>query len=319
MKIIFGILCFMLIISCNQSDNGSIAYRITEQDLIPEGITFSEATNSFYVSSILKTKIIQIEAESGEVRDFITPDILRMRFLGMIVDESRKQLWACGNLAKDGEYYSAVARFDINSGELLKSYINTDSTENIYNDLVQDKAGNVYFTNTSKQTVCKIDKITESLTVFFDSEEVLHPNGITISPDNKYLYIASTEMGIRVLDIESQEIMNVPDSTINSTGLDGLKYYENSIIGLQNEVRDRSERKIARYYLDESGSKITEMKIIDQNNPFFDIPTTFVIVGNELFCLANSQMGNVNWATYEIRSFEALDDNLILKYDVRCR
>jgi len=42
------------------------------------------------------------------------------------------------------------------------------------------------------------------------------------------------------------------------------------------------------------------MKIIDKNNPYFDIPTTIVIVKINYYYLANNQMGNINWAKYEI-------------------
>ena len=124
-------------------------------------------------------------------------------------------------------------------------------------------------------------------------------------------------MEIRVLDIENCQIVNEPAGLINSTGLDGIKYNKNSIIGIQNEVKDKSEWKIARYFLDETGTKISKMEIIDQNNPHFNIPTTLVIHKNNLYCLANSQMGNVNWNDLGIRHYEALEDIIILKYSLK--
>ena len=143
------ILFILLSTSYCQVNNGTIAYRITEKDLIPEGITYSSSTNSFYIISIYKTKIVQIDAESGVFKDFIPSDLLDMRFLGMITDDTRNLLWACGNIKKNGEAYSTVTRFDLTSGELLKSYTYPDSVANTYNDLVQDEAGNIYFTDTN--------------------------------------------------------------------------------------------------------------------------------------------------------------------------
>ena len=67
----------------------------------------------------------------------------------------------------------------------------------------------------------------------------------------------------------------------------------------------------------ESGTKITKMEIIDQNNPFFDIPTTFVIVSDHLYCMASSQLDNMNFTEYEIINTEALKDILILKYELK--
>lgn len=44
------------------SQKVEIAFRISEKDLIPEGIAYDPATASFFVSSIFKNKIIRIES-----------------------------------------------------------------------------------------------------------------------------------------------------------------------------------------------------------------------------------------------------------------
>jgi hypothetical protein len=310
------IIC-LLLTSCGQDNNNKIAYRISEKDLIPEGITYSSTTNSFYLSSIYKTKIIQINAETGEFKDFIPSGLLDISFLGLFVDETRNHLWACGNMTQNGKSLSMVSKFNLISGELLKSYSYFDTVANTYNDLTEDSEGNIYFTNSDGQHIFKIDKLTDSVSIFYDGIEIAHPNGITISPDNKYLYVASNDKGIRVLDIEKQEIIGEPDSSMNSKGIDGLKYYEKSLIGIQNEVKTRSEVKIAQYFLDNTGTKITGMKIIDQNNPNFDIPTTSVIVKNRLYCLANSQLGNISSSELKIINPTELNDVLILKYKLK--
>ena len=306
----------LLIASCGQENNNYIAYSISEKDLIPEGITYSSTTGSFYIGSIYKTKIVQINAETGEYKDFIPSDLLDMSFLGLIVDENRNHLWACGNMLKNGKTLSMVTKFNLATGELLKSYSYADTVANTYNDLALDNDGNIYFTDSDGQHVYKIDKLADSVNIFYDGIEITHPNGITISPNNKYLYIASNNKGIRVLDIEKQKIIGEPDASINSKGIDGLKYYGNSLIGIQNEVKTRSEVKIAQYFLDNTGTKITGMKIIDQNNPGFDIPTTFIIVNNYLYCLANSQLWNIS-SENKIINPESLNDVLILKYELK--
>jgi len=291
-----------------------IAYRVTEKDIIPEGITYSRATNSFYISSLHKNKIIQIDAETGKFRDFISSSLLPMQFLGMIVDGDGKHLWACGNISKDGKHHSTVAKFDLETGKLVNQFLHIDAMENTYNDLVQDKDGNVYFTNTASQTVYVIGRDAEKAEVFFDGPGILHPNGITISPDGRYLYVASNDNGIMILDMKKKRLASKPDDRFDSKGLDGLKYYKNSLIGLQNEVKSRRDVKLARYFLNETGTEIVSMKIMDQNNPNFDIPTTFVMDGGNLYLLANSQMANIDFSTNKIRSYDALDDVLILKY-----
>ena len=101
MKKIIGLfLIIFSLTSCYQNNNENIAYRITEQDLIPEGITYASTTNSFYISSIHKTKIVQIDAKTGKFKDFISSDILGLGVLGMMVDEKNQQLWRVEPLFK---------------------------------------------------------------------------------------------------------------------------------------------------------------------------------------------------------------------------
>lgn len=307
----------VMFVSCDKVKDDPVAYRVSEQDLIPEGITYSSSTNSFYISSIYKTKIVRIDAETGVFEDFISSDLLDIRFLGMITDETRNHLWACGNMTRNDKKYSTVAKFNLQSGELLKSYQHVDTVGSTYNDLVLDKEGNVYFTNYPQNRIMLIDQQTDSVKTFFEGMEIEHPNGITISPDNKYLYIASGTKGIRVLDISTNQSVDEPDTSISSTVIDGLKYYQNNLIAIQNGYDDQSNTKICKYFLDQTKTKITKMEIIDQNNPLFDVPTTFVIVANDLYCLATSQLGNLGFPEYNIKYPEKLKDILILKYTLK--
>jgi len=316
MSFIRLIIIGLVVVSCNQINNSKIAYRITEKDLIPEGITYSSTTNSFYVSSIYKTKIVKIDAKTGDFKDFIPSCLIDLRFLGLITDETHNLLWACGINSKN-EKTSKVVKFNLTSGELIKAYSYPDSSANTYNDIVLDRDGNVYFTNYKGNSVYKIDKQSDSISIFFVGMEIEKPNGISISLDNKFLYIASSTKGVRVLDIENHRIIGEPNNVYDSKGIDGLKYYKNSLIGIQNGVEEKSQIKICRYFLDESGTIITGMEIIDQNNPLFDIPTTFVIVKKHLYCIANSQLGKINGPDCEIIDSKQLQDILILKYELR--
>ncbi|MCP4181485.1 MAG: hypothetical protein GY756_27290 [bacterium] len=315
----FKLLCTVLVVglllnSCNQDNNDIVAYRITEQDLIPEGISYSTLTNSFYVSSILKTKIVQVSKKNGDVKDFIPSDLVDMRFVGMFADDSNGYLWALGNMKKPDGRQSSVSRFDLKTGKLLKIYYQPDTVNHMYNDIIVDKKGDVYFTDSDGQSIYKIDKQTDSITLFYECEEIFHPNGITISPDNKYLYIASGTNGIRTLNIEKRKVVGEVNPSVDSKGLDGIEYYKNSIIGIQNYIKDIHKTKISRYYLDQDGKNLMHEEIIDQNNLYFDIPTTLDIVDDYIYCLASSQLDNVDWTEYKIKDSSELKDVLILKY-----
>lgn len=316
---LFWTLVMLLVLtlhSCAQVKKSCIAYTIPEKNLIPEGITFSSSTNCFYISSIYKGKIVSVDAETGLVKDFMHSDSLNMSFLGMITDERERTLWACGNMKKDGRSVSCIAKFSLKTGDLLRVYSLNSPLTSLYNDLVQDDNKNIFFTDSRNHAVYVIEAKSDTIALFYNGEEITHPNGITISPDNKYLYIASTDKGVRTLDIQNRKIVDSLCTSINSTGIDGLKFFNKNLIGIQNAVKNHEEINISVYYLDESGTSIVRKSPIDLNNPLFDIPTTFVFVGKSLYCIANSQLKNFNASSFKIINEDILQDITILKYEL---
>ena len=87
--------CFLFFATCSSKEESNVKdYILTEKDIIPEGVAFDENTQTIYVSSTYKRKIVAIDKD-GNVRDFITEaqdDIKSV--IGMEVDEKRNCLWA---------------------------------------------------------------------------------------------------------------------------------------------------------------------------------------------------------------------------------
>ena len=77
-------------------------------------------------------------------------------------------------------------------------------------------------------------------------------------------------------------------------GLDGLGYYNNTIIGVYNNAPDRSAHAVVQYTLDNSGTKILSEKILDKGHQLFYEPTTLSIAGNHMYVLANSHLAVYN-------------------------
>ena len=59
------ILAFLL----QTSAPGTVAFRIADPELIPEGIAYDPATKTFFVGSTYKRKIVAVDA-AGKTRDF---------------------------------------------------------------------------------------------------------------------------------------------------------------------------------------------------------------------------------------------------------
>lgn len=74
----------------------------------------------------------------------------------------------------------------------------------------------------------------------------------------------------------------------------GLVFWNNHIIGVYNGAQTNKENAVVQYALNSNGDKITSEKIIDKGNELFHDPTTAAILGNKLYVLANSYLGEYN-------------------------
>ncbi len=309
MKTVSTLLLILLsVFSFAQSE---LAFEIPRKDLITEGIAYSKTTDHFYVGDLFQTKIVQINAKTGESSDFIDSDIYKARYIGIMVDDKRDHLWAVGNHIQDGVRTSSVVKFNVLTGELINYYTTKDTLIRTLNDIVIDKYGNAYISDSSNEHIFRIDNKTNKLTLFFESNEDLYrPNGMAVSEDLKYLYVNSTK-GLRIIDIASRKIINT-ENELNSASMDGLKRYKNSLIGLKGDWTN-FDNKVIRYYLSADGSKLESKEVIIKNSEYFGAATTVVVKGDEVYCLAETCLHNADWSNYSFRDPEKLGYVKIIK------
>ncbi|HRS91582.1 MAG TPA: hypothetical protein P5028_05985, partial [Candidatus Marinimicrobia bacterium] len=105
------------------------AFTVAEKDLIPRGITYDSQTKNLYISSLYKSKIVQID-RNGKISDFV-PE--RQDGLGPVTaiqaDPQRRILWALSSFGIPNEKTprelagtASVYKYNLNDGKLLKKY-----------------------------------------------------------------------------------------------------------------------------------------------------------------------------------------------------
>ena len=288
------LIAIVITISCLAQTKTKYIITKNEKDLIPEGIAIDKKTGTIFVSSINRNKIIAID-KNGNHQDFITTgqDGL-LEGLGMKVDEKRNWLWVASNKREGKKFIAQIHAFDLKTRSKQQYYSLTDTVFRLFNDLIID-GEKVYFTDTYYGAVYEINPTTQKMNLLIREEQFKYPNGIEIDEKNKYLYIATYHSGLMVYDKNSKQLNKLTgykDSL--AFGLDGLVYWNNSLIGVFNNSKDRSNHCIVQYMLDENGTKIVAEKIIDRGNEWFYEPTTATISGNKLYVLANSHLGFFN-------------------------
>jgi len=290
------------------------AFTITEKDLYPRGITYDPRTKNFYISSLYKSKIIRID-RNGKVTDFV-PE--RQDGLGPVtairVDPQRRVLWALSSFGIPNEKTprelagsASVYRYDLDDGQLLKKYDLPRPNRHFLTNLIDDRAGNLYITDSGLRTIFRLDAQKDTLEKFIELYKYPQLIGLTISPDDKYLFVAYGN-GILNIEVATGKITQLTSPEhILLVGCDGLNFYDNSLIAIQSFLN-----RIVRFELSPDFSSVTDYKIIESNNPDFNIPSGGVINSKYFYYVANSQINSLD-RSGKVMTPEQLKDILIFK------
>jgi hypothetical protein len=116
--------------------------------------------------------------------------------------------------------------------------------------------------------------------------------------------------GISVIDLNTRETkpMAAPE-TVPLFGIDGLYFHENALIGVQNGI---DADRIVQFTLGNGGRAVTAMRVLENNHPGFNIPTTGVVAGKSFYYISNSQLLNLQ-PDGTLKDPEKLKDVVVLK------
>ena len=124
-----------------------------------------------------------------------------------------------------------LVEIDINTGKIIKRFNAPGSA--FLNDVVSDKQGNIYVSDTITNTIYKLDgnNITSTLQPWLQSAQLNGPNGLHIDESKNKLTVASLGKfskpgaGIEVVDLKNKTItpLGKEGTTSPFGGLDGIE------------------------------------------------------------------------------------------------
>jgi len=265
-----------------------LAYEIPEGDLVPEGIAWSQTMRTFYLGSV-KRKIVAL-SENGAVRDFVQPASNGLgQVVGLRIDDRRGELWAVSEAIgpKPADLVIGVFRYKLSDGSLIHAYAIEGAEKELLNDLVIAGDGAVYVTATNAGTIYRIDPVSNKVEKFLPDGSLPDPNGIAVTNDDKYLFVAGW-YGISRVNLRNKKIdLLLKPANIADGCLDGLYLYgKDVLIGIQN-CNDDPGRVLAFHLIFDS--RIDAATVLESYNPMFDGITTAALAGDQLFFMANTQ------------------------------
>lgn len=261
-----------------------------DKDLIPEGLAWDPKREVFYLGSLHRKKIVQIDLES-RASDFLrSPQERFLPILGIRMDPNDGTIWANSWEEKPGASRSQILHV-ASDGKVRARFTPKDAAQHGFNDLVVRKAGDIYTTDSLANQVFRLDPAAQAFSSLRLHRQLFYPNGIALADDDRTLYIADA-LGVLKFDVitsESGDVSPGPRNTL--AGVDGLYWYRGSLITVQNGI---GIPRVAAHKLAADGARVNKVTILEFRTTLTVLPTTGAIRGSDFYFISNSQIDNLN-------------------------
>jgi hypothetical protein len=281
-----------------------VAFTLPERDLLTEGLAYDSVSGAFFIGSVRHRKIIRVD-RTGRVATFVGSgrDGLWAP-LGMRVDPARRLLWVAVTALPQMIGYdsadagrSGVMAFDLATGALrARHLLRADAAPHAVGDVVVARTGQVYASDSRSPTIYRVDPPSGSarpsaaasapLEPWLTSPLLLSAQGLAFDRDERTLYLADYSRGILRVDLADRVVRPVPSDGLTVLGIDGLYRSGNDLIGVQNGL---TPHRVIRLRLRSGGDRIESTEILERARPDYAEPTLGVVVGRDLYYVANSQ------------------------------
>jgi tetratricopeptide (TPR) repeat protein len=275
------------------TNRSAVGLTLNDKDFIAEGVAYDPKSKSFFVSSVLKGKIVRID-RSGKQQDFamIQDPKNAWAVLGMSADAKRGLLWAAistiPEIANSKENAkSGVVKIDLNTGKVIKRYLIEDNSQaHLLGDVIVNQSGEAFATDSISPAVYRIAN--DQMEQFIGPELFRSPQGLCFSPDEKLLFVADYSRGIFAIDTKTKSDFRLSIPTATLAGIDGLYFYSNSLVATQNGFEPN---RVLRIFLTPKLDQVERVQILESNHDRFDEITLGTIADGQLFYVGNGQLG----------------------------
>ncbi len=282
-----------LLLSEEQNDE---LYRVIDADsLHPESFVILD-NGEILLGSVRQKKIVKVDS-GGRVWDWLE---MPYSVFGMKIDSETGYLWAATAATPEMLGYeeedkgnSVIVQIEIETGRVIQGM--SFDEEELYGDLILDSESRIWLSNSMIPYLSRDDTDTTFYIGAFVRKQFdlgsTHFNlqGLTLNDDESVLYFADYRAGIYRMDLAEDDIEKVQaNSDFLPVGVDGLYYYNNSLIAIHNGVKPF---KVIQYLLDDEGENIVGQRTINRGGPSLGEPTLGQIKDGYFYYIANSPWG----------------------------
>ena len=266
---------------------------LPDSTIWPEGVTYDARHDRFFVGSV-RQRTVYVHDKSGTRALWTDARRNVGAILGVHTDPDGVYLWATtAGIPQMRDYLpadsaiAALLKVRIADGTIVGRWdLPPVAAGHTLGDVTMSSGGDVFTSDSREPVLYRLRRGGSALDAFRDPL-FRSLQGMAPTPDGQIVYVADYSHGLLRVDLTTRLVTRLADAPLStSLGVDGLVWFENSLIGVQNGV---DTPRIVRFRLDASGTRIAKQEVIDRNTAIADEPTIGVLVGRRYVYVANSQ------------------------------
>ena len=283
--------------------HSTTAFTHTDPALLTEDIAYDPHTRSFFVTSVLKKKVLRITPD-GHISDFA--DLSKdpgWPLLAVHADPAHNSLWVSAAAFPDfvaspkSDYgRTLLLKLDLRSGRILDRIAPPDSATRALGDMDIAPDGTIIVGDSFGAAVYRLSPGAHTLQRI-DGDQLVSPQTPAISPDSRFAYVADYTRGIARIDLHTNAILFLgchPErsegpASCALTGIDGLNFVPGArpsqLIAMQNGT---TPPRIIRLTLNSADDAVTNLEVLEANHPALGDPTHGVFAARDFYFIANS-------------------------------
>jgi len=284
---------------------GKEAFNIDKSfsGLLFESIAYDHNSQSFLMGSLRDGRIIKI-ASDGEITELVKATSGNMNgpwaTIDLAVDEKSDVLWVAsssitqyGRFAKETSGHSGIFKYQLSTGKLIKSYLVPENKNpSLITAMHLTPQGDLYFIGNINRSVLKIAKGSDQITGVFSSEKYTNLRSITSDETGEIIYVSDNNEGIVIISVKSGKYLTIENSeALNLYGITDLIYDNKGLIMIQSSI---SPERVMKIQLEDNKAVLKTIIPIESFHPLFKGLSKGVVVGNDVFYIANSQAIKTN-------------------------
>ena len=269
---------------------------------MPEALTHDPRSGRFFIGTI-RDGHIRYSRDGNSWTTFASPDTHEglMAVFDLAVDAERGHLWVATGAAPQFEGFSSgtqghavLLKLDLESGDLISTHsLPQDGNARLPGSLALTSDGTIFAADANTPIVYRLEPGDEQLQPFFSHQNFSSLRGLAVSADGQRLYVADYEVGILVIGLGDNRQawkLHVPE-TLNEGGIDGLYWWNNHLVAIQNGV---TPQRVLRLELGPDGLGVIAVAPVVAALEEFDVPTFGTMVGDSLYFFAASHWSRVD-------------------------